>query len=526
MSFRRPTLAAFVLALAATACAPAPSAPVASTAPSTAPAASALPGTVDDTALAAIALTTRAGAGSASFADLDQDTDGNDATSPEVQARFAAPGHAGADAAVTVRGGKAARAGAKSLKIQLAKGAPDYRGADEILLNKNLRDLSAVRDRLGHALLASVPEVPTPYSWFASLTTDGTDRGLFTQIERVDKGFLKRLGLDGEGYLYQADDFEFRKHGGDVGLASAAGYVQDKFEDHLEIEGIADHVKLVAMLDALDDKDLAIDDVIATHFDRANLLTWLAVNVLTERLDGAVDGYWLQAARDAGPWKVFADSYETGFGWHDQPSTAEPRASLPRWQEGPAAWWRSRLVSRFLQNPANVQALLTRIEVLAAGPFAPGSIQTLLTAWKPQVAPHLAATPGWEAEYDRLPGTAAASLTRFKAAMGRPMPPGDLKDAATATAGQWKFSWDASYDLQGDKLTYDLTIARDPGLTDVVSAKPGLTETEATLALPSGTYYWTVVAKDAGGEWQSALGNFKDNATGKSYPGVERLEAK
>jgi spore coat protein H len=85
--------------------------------------------------------------------------------------------------------------------------------------------------------------------------------------------------------------------------------------------------------------------------------------------------------------------------------------------------------------------------------------------------------------------------------------------------------WDPSFDFQGDALTYDLTIAKDPALTSVVEARKGLTETELSLPLPAGVYYWTVTARDATGEWQIPFDEC-DDESGQRYFGVVRSELK
>ena len=43
------------------------------------------------------------------------------------------------------------------------------------------------------------------------------------------------------------------------------------------------------------------------------------------------------------------------------------------------------------------------------------------------------------------------------------------------------------------------------------------------LDLPPGTYYWSVVARDATGEWQQPFDTYEDEAD-KKYFGVMRSE--
>ena len=81
-------------------------------------------------------------------------------------------------------------------------------------------------------------------------------------------------------------------------------------------------------------------------------------------------------------------------------------------------------------------------------------------------------------------------------------------DGPEVLDGRIYFYWDESFDLQGDGLTYDLLVADDHRFRpeDVVHQELGLTDAFFDIeALPTGTYYFRVIArdtKDPGNHWQ------------------------
>ncbi|MGO4371894.1 spore coat protein CotH, partial [Paenibacillus sp. MCAF20] len=86
------------------------------------------------------------------------------------------------------------------------------------------------------------------------------------------------------------------------------------------------------------------------------------------------------------------------------------------------------------------------------------------------------------------------------------------------------FSWDFSFDLQGDDLVYDFTFARDPSFTNVIKTMDGLKQNKVTVeGVNEGYYYWKVIARDSGGNKQISIDYYTDHE-GNEYPGVRELE--
>lgn len=493
--------------------------------------------TAPDVTVHPLVLTSKPKPGGATWADLDRDDDARDAFDPDVPVIFQAPGYGDglteANGKASVRGKSTRLSRQKSYRIELKKEAPAWRGLQDVLLNKHPYDRSRLRNRLAFDLLQALPELPAPKPGFATLAVDGTGLGFYTQIERLDKRFLKSRGLDDKGYLYQAEFFEFQRYPDALKAAGAPGYDEQAFEKHLEIQGAKDHQKLLPMLDAVNDPATPINTTIAKHFDRANYITWLALAVVTDNLDTNSQNFFLYSPPGEGPWRFLPWDFDGALGYYDQ----DGRKRLARWQEGPANWWGVSLHRRFLKDPENVRQLTARIDELADRFFTRERVEGYLQAYRPVVGAAIAKAPdadhyraegldpatAWETELQRIPTVFAAARDRFKAAAKRPMP--IFLGTPRPTADGLRFSWDASFDLQGDALSYDLVVSRDPALKDVVAEKKGLTATEATLALPGGTYFYRVTIRDASGEWQIPFSSYTDEASDQKHFGVERFQA-
>ncbi len=93
---------------------------------------------------------------------------------------------------------------------------------------------------------------------------------------------------------------------------------------------------------------------------------------------------------------------------------------------------------------------------------------------------------------------------------------------------QVRIGWDASVDLQGDALTYNVKIATSPRFEAAFVVKEQtLSQTELLLAkslLPNGVYYLKVTAKDSKGNIQNAFDS--TTVADKNYFGVYAFEVK
>lgn len=488
-----------------------------------------------DVSVTALTVTPKPQAGGPTMADVDADTDPNDDSEPKVPVLFAAPGYPAAttptNGQISQRGNTTRRLQAKSYKIELNAGTPDWRDANEVLLNKHGFDTSRMRNKLFFDLARMLPEFVLPQTWFTTMRLGTADYGLFTQIEKVGKSLLKHAKLDSSGYLYKAKVFEFGLNP-DLKLTTDPGYNEKAFESHLEIKGKKDHAPLLAMLKAVNDPTVPINTTIDKYFDRANFITWFATNVVVDNLDTDAQNFYLYHPSGEGKWQFIPWDYDITFGYYEQEGKPDRATWISRTGSGPSNWWGSTLERRFLKDPENLRQLQARIDDLVNTVFSAARIKAHTDAYRAAIRPVLTQAPdkdqlaftgaAWEAIIDKLPNAPAEARSRFLDGMKRPMP---VFVNAEKKGEEWLFTWDKSYDLQGDSLTYELIVARDPALTDVVVQKAGLTTTSQSVPLTPGTYYWTVKIHDATGEWQIPFGVWNDPANpDKNYFGVSRLD--
>ena len=436
-----------------------------------------------------------------------------------------------AKASMELRGATSKLADQKSFKVTL-KGQGRWRDQKVLNLNKHPWELSRVRNKLAFDLLTTVPHMASLRTSFVHLYVNGEDYGLFTQVEQPNEDYLSTHGFDPNAWLYKAADFTFDP----IDAATAAN--EPEFEKRLEIKGKPrTHDKLRAMLDAVNDERQDIDTVITQHFNRNNYLAWLAFNVVATNADTVSQNYFLYSPTTTSEWYFLPWDYDDALTWRrSEAATAESRS-----REGVQNWWEVTLHRRFLAKAANAQALDARVRELEAA-ITPAKIQALLDAYEPLVRPVVTAIP----DVDHLPssaGTAGAISSHdedFKAlaksvelgvqayvdALERPMPFW-IDDPSIVGGTQVRITWDDSFDLQRDAITYDVSIAGKPdfGARDVLFSKDGLTEPTINFEKPpTGTYYVRVIARDAkspSNHWQNAYDDYTDATTGKEFFGVK-----
>lgn len=434
-----------------------------------------------------------------------------------------------APATLELRGATTRFTEQKSYRLKLDDPNGRWRGQRVINLNKHPYDLTRARNALAFVLLREVEHATSLRVSFVHLTINGEDRGLFTQIEQPNRLFLEGHGLDPNGWLYKANNFTFYP------LPPEAWTDPLVFESALESKGQSDHSPLQAMLAAVNDDQVDIDQVIAEHFERDNYETWLAFNLLLGNWDTISQNFYLYRKSGGGPFYFLPWDYDGALGFDEQPGNP----ARPRWQAGLATWWEVPLHRRYLMKPENRGRVWARFEALyqQLAPRAPIILAELAPVirryvsvepdveWLPLVPPadlieeRLAQ---FEAEVDRLSRQLNTNHDEALAVAERPMP--IWLGEPSYSGGAVTLFWDPSFDLQGDGLRYDLLVGDTPSLSNLRVERRELSETSAELVgLGPGTYYWTVRVLDPDGDWQSPFDLLEEG--GLRYDGVRRFEA-
>ena len=446
-----------------------------------------------------------------------------------VRALFQANGFtgraSGTNAGFKARGHASLGNEQKNYKIKLDKQAGLWRGQREINLNKHMHDLTRVRNKAAFDLFETVEHFTSARTQFVRLYINGEDQGLYTMIEELDHRFLRNHGLDPDGQLYKGAHYHFEEIDPAV-IANPASY-DESLDYLLENKANPDFAKLMRMVEAVNDESLDSEAVIETYFNRSNLATWLAVNVLLNNVDTVTQNYYIYSPSSCEGWYLLPWDYDGAFNIYGQ----DGDDTRQRFRSGLANWWSSRLFKRFFEVEDNVQAVHDRIVELQGGAMSDDKVAALLASYDPIVSEHISRMPDIEylpntstddpetaievrhAEIERISTTVSRFYAEYLYGIERPMP----VHQSFRSEDPLRFRWDRSFDLQGDPLTYDLQVSTTPAFRreDLVVEQRGLTDRETTVdGLPGGEYFWRVVIRDHKGPdtWQLPFEELEDIA--------------
>ncbi|WP_080833470.1 CotH kinase family protein [Cohnella massiliensis] len=436
---------------------------------------------------------------------------------------------------LSLRGKSTLQGAQKSYKIKLFDEAGVWRDQTTINLLKHIYDFSRVRNTLSMDYFKLIPNMTSYRTQFVHLyvkdMTSGetnpvfVDYGLYEQIEQPNKRYLRARGLDPNGQLYKAENFEFFRYADKLISADDADYDQAAFESVLEIKGSKDHEKLLRMLDDVNNLSLNFDEVFDRHFDRDNYLTWMASNILMDNIDTISQNFLLYSPLNSNTWFFLPWDYDGGWGYNEFAHADELDQARAPWMRGIQNYWGTVLANRFFKNPDNVQQLIDKVKELQTI-IHPERTAAFLDTYRDVVYPYISRQPDmlylpgnvkdYDAELERIAGLPEKNAEQFIANLQKPMPffMGDVEqDGSNAV-----FRWDASYDLQGDDLIYRFRIAKDPTFAKPLVDRDGLTVTSLTIEnLEMGRYFWQVTATDAEGNSMPAFDIYEGTDDIKHY---------
>jgi spore coat protein CotH len=230
----------------------------------------------------------------------------------------------------------------KPFKIAFDKYRNDQRFFSHETLNfsNSVRDPSCMREKISYAVLQAY--MPAPRAAFATLTLGGRlEKSLYTQVEQVDKRFLRRH-FDNDKYnLYKASDegatLEYRGR-------TKADY---NTEYELKTNETADDWKgLVNLIDLLNNTtDDRFVGTVGEYLDLDNCIRYLAFTMVNADFDsytGSGRNYYLYDNRAAGafnliPWDLDQSFGMYGYSWKNvttvdafDPSNLEQRPLMKR----------------------------------------------------------------------------------------------------------------------------------------------------------------------------------------------------
>ncbi|MFN8382600.1 MAG: CotH kinase family protein [Anaerolineales bacterium] len=424
----------------------------------------------------------------------------------------------------------------KSYKIELFEGAGNWRGQTTFALNKHIYDISRIRNKLSFDLMKLVPNMLSLRTQFVHLyvkdetatpvSTKFVDLGLFTQVEQVNKTFLKNHLLDRNAQLYKATSFEFDRYADQIRMADDPLYNEAEFSHRLEIKGSRDHSKLIQMLDDITNEEIPIEQSFEKYFDSDNYFTWMAFNILVGNVDTQNQNFFLYSPQNSEKWYFLPWDYDDSL-FRQRRTEAGEYPYLP-WEVGIANYWGGILHNRVMRSDVYRQKLTDKMNELITI-LTPERIQSLLDIYRPVVEPIIFSLPdvrylpGSKAEfnssYSLIPSEIQNNYNLYLETLNMPMP--FYLGTPVVSAGVLTFEWEEAYNFTPQSITYHFEVSRDPRFTSIIYQADTVNVT--TLDVPlfdPGNYFWRVLAVNEAGKVQYAFDDYED-ADGYPYGGLK-----
>ena len=425
------------------------------------------------------------------------------------------------NATVQVRGQTSSRNQQKNYKIKLKRNKGSWQGQRTINLNKHQTDGIRFSNKLAYDLIRGIPQLIGLRTQFVHLYVKDengsepdkfVDYGLYTQVEQLNGSGLKAHGLDSNAQLYKVNFFEFLLYEDTIKLEDDPDFDRVAFEKLLEIKGDRDHHKLIEMLQAVNDLDRPIDQTLDTYFDRENLTYWLAFQILIGNTDTQSRNVYLYSPQNSQRWYFIPWDHDSAF--FKKEYEIEKFAGKTSWESGISNYWGNRLFQRALKSATFRQELDDAIQDLK-GKLNPDYLSQEVAKYQETVKPyvtkepdstHLGLTPS---QYDEvaaaIPKEIESNYQDYLDSLKKPMP-FFIGIPEKDENGKLKVRWDAAYDLNGQKITYKVEVAKDFEFKEIIHTEEGITLSETVLDMPEkGHYFARVTATNEAGETRHAF---------------------
>lgn len=426
------------------------------------------------------------------------------------------------NAIVKIRGQSSTKREQKNYKIELKDDAGEWRGQQTINLNKHGGEGLRYRNKLAYDLMKEIPQMMSARTQFVHLyvkdeTAGGSgvfeDYGLYTQVEQMNKTYLKTHGLDNNGQMYKIEFFEFLRYEDAIKLATDPTYDLNTFEDYLEVKGDDDHTKLIEMLEDVNDYSIPIEETVEKWFDTENLFYWMGFHILMGNEDTQSRNYYLYSPLNVN--KFYFISWDND----GMMNTLEERirgvqSHRGSWEDGISNYWANLLYQRMYKVKEYRDGLTKAIETLKAEYITPEKINALTDMYRPVVKPYVYRMPDimyaqlTESEYeivaDSLADQVEENYQAYLESLEKPMPfyIGEPQNVD----GKLLINWETAYDFDNESISYDVRVATDYLYQNVVYSETNLRIPQIQIDMPpAGQYFVEVIARNESGKTQTAF---------------------
>lgn len=422
------------------------------------------------------------------------------------------------NATVELRGSGASQQQQKSYRIQIKQGEGDWEDQKVISLNKHQADPVRFKNRLAYSLMQQIPDMLSCRTTYVHLyvkdKSEGEnglfrDYGLYTQVEQINGRYLRNRGLDNNGQLYQAADFDWGLHPNSIKLATSADFDLNDFEEYLEVKGNEDHQKLLDMLEAVNDEDRPIQDVVEQYFDKGNLYNWMAFHMLLGNKEVMEGNYYLYSPQGVERWYFISWDNDAILeeGYERMRDSSYSRS----WNKGFFSYIHGVLFQRIFRDETCRNEFDQVVRELREGVLSDENVREQIQQYAELTREYVYSLPDrnharvTEENYDLLVGSMTDEIEEnFQAYQESLNGPWPFHILSPETQGDTTvLSWEPAYTYQDEEPSYTVELARDYTFSECI-ADTTVTDTQAvTGILPEGQYFLRIQAS-AGGTVQDA----------------------
>lgn len=437
------------------------------------------------------------------------------------------------NAAVQIRGQTSSRLGVKNYKIRIKEGKGEWRGQRTIALNKHASDPYRFRNKLAYDLIKEIPQMISARTQFVHLyvkdMTSGADAefvdyGLYTQVEQINKTYLKNHGLDSKGQLYKIEFFEWFLYE-ELKLSTDPDYDLEAFEEYLEVKGNSDHSKLLEMLEKVNDYTIPIEEVIEQYFDAENLCYWMAFQLLIGNTDTGARNAYIYSPQNSDKWYVISWDNDAAFSrkYYEMDNYSDGES----WERGLTQFTHLVVIGRMLQEEKYVEMLTEAVEDLRQNYLTVERVQTLIDSYADIVRPFLYGGADEENVrledldlYNSLTGALASEIELnyqyYLESLEKPWP--FYIELPRVDGGEISVDWGTAYDRDGEAVTYSVKVASDYNFEQIIAQEENMRIPHYSFEmLPPGQYFIQVQAKNESGYIQEAYDYYSADGIGKIY---------
>lgn len=439
---------------------------------------------------------------------------------------------------VQVRGQSSSRTKQKNYKVRIKKGMGSFRDQRTLNLNKHYSDPFRFTNKLCYEIVQGIPQLIGGRTQFVHLyvkdLTEGgvpefVDYGLYTMVEQVNKTFLKNHLLDENGQLYKVTFFEWDKYDAIMMEEDDPEFDRAAFERYMEIKGNEEHGDVRAAVEDINNYLKPIEKTVEEHFAAENLCYWMAVNILLANYDSHARNLFLYSPMNSEklyviPWDMDASlrvNYNRIRDYHEGES----------WERGMSLFLGLNLTNRMLKEKEFRDMLTDAVNDLYNNYMSPEIISekayrlsqvTRQYLYDPEGRDYQNAPLQDEEKFDELVKLLGSQITEnyeyYLESLKMPWPVYVDVPMLDKDSGTHILSWSASYDVNGESISYRYILAYDYEFKDVISHAEGLVAPTMEIEqLPEGKYYLRVVSTNESGYSMECFDYYSTHVNGKAY---------